>query len=151
MRQRPLLTGRYATHEVIDFRAFSLDRFISSGLKLSPDESPTPLATLRLLSRNSPSATYGSHVDHASTLPDSSADLASAGCMNSSVTSESLIPARSSVAMARKWPMEPRVVAMRLPFRSAALLMGDPAGTRIARSTGWERVAATARTRAPAA
>ncbi|MNG31886.1 hypothetical protein D3C84_1177730 [compost metagenome] len=47
-------------------------------------------------------------------------------------TSWVLRPALRKALIARKWPMEPRVVTIRLPFRSAALFSDESLGAKMA-------------------
>ena len=83
--------------------------------------------------------------------PARSAIFASTGPSGAKMASSVLYPAFSSVASIRNWPQPPRVPASLLPFRSAAVLIGESLRTRMAWVRALERVPPTALISAPAA
>ena len=88
-------------------------------------------------------------VAHASIEPVASASIVSAGGRKRNDTASGGRPAASSAFSVTKWPIEPRVVPMRLPFRSAAPFSVASGCTSTAVPYGSERFAPITLMRAP--
>ena len=116
-----------------------------------PGSNPLPLTRICPSAVFTNCVVYGSQVAQASTEPLSSATLASTGPRNTHCTSFGEIPACSSAFSATKWPIDPLPVAMRLPFKSAALFNALPGETSTAVPAGLLLSTAMALTGAPLA